>query len=104
MMPHKVQVEQYMGDAAYGDVYRPKAPVRCVVDDTSEMVRATNGDEVLSSTKLRCRLVHEPKFALDSRVTLWPGTSRQRIAYVLRTSAKDSGGMGEGDHLEVMLR
>jgi hypothetical protein len=104
MMPHQVQVEAYQGDSGYGDVYRPKMPVRCAVDDRRTLVRSRSGEEVVSETTIRCRLMHETKFRLDSRVTLWPGTTRQRITYVLQTSARDSGGVGEGDHLEVNLK
>jgi hypothetical protein len=97
-MRHRVSVEPYLGDSAYGPKYGPLvAGVRCFLDQQTRLVRAKDGREVTSSSTFYAALatVAPP----GSRVTLPDGRQTTVIAALRR----DGAGLGTPDHLEVQL-
>lgn len=98
MMPHTVTVEPLTGTGPYGDVYGDPVEVRCLVEDTRQLVRALDGSEVVSQTT-----VYAPSWIdcpPDSKVTLPSG----RVSYAITTSDHDDGGLGGWQHTEVNLK
>lgn len=99
LLVHTVTVETQTGEGAYGDQYGPPVEASCFVDETRQLVRNSAGAEVVSEATIYTTLDKAALFGLDSRVTLPDGT----VAYVLRASRRDDGGMGTPQHLEVAL-
>ncbi|MFI6443824.1 hypothetical protein [Kitasatospora sp. NPDC050543] len=98
LLRHRVTVEPYLGDSAYGPRYGPLvAGVRCLLDQQTRLVRDKTGREVTSSSTFYCQLtVVAPA---GSRVTLPDGRQTTVIAALRR----DGAGLGTPDHLEVQL-
>lgn len=98
MMPHTVTVEPLTGTGPYGDVYGPAQTIRCLVEDTRQLVRALDGSEVVSQTTVYA----PPGLAAppDSKVTLPSG----RVSYVITASGHDDGGLGGWQHTELNLK
>lgn len=98
MMPHTVTVEPLAGTGPYGDVYGDPVEVRCLVEDTRQLVRALDGTEVVSQTT-----VYAPPgidCQPDSKVTLPSG----HVSYVLTVANHDDGGLGGWQHTELNLK
>lgn len=102
---HTVTVETFTGTSGYGaDVFA--APVTlspatgdgCLVDDTSELVRTSETETVLSSTTVYTYPASAPLFVVKSRVTINGVVSR-----VVRANLNDSGPIGLPDHVAVKL-
>lgn len=98
-LQHTVSVEPYEGNSARGPVYGAAVSVRCFLEEKNRMVRAANGNEVVSSATFYCRLdaVDAPP---ESRVTLPSG----RITTVLTQARQDAGTLPLPEHLEVVLQ
>lgn len=98
LLRHRITVEPYLGDSAYGPTYGPAvAGVRCFLDAQTRLVRSPGGDEVTSSSTAYALLglTCPPK----SRVTLPDG----RVTAVIAALERDGGGLGTPDHLEIQL-
>ena len=97
LMRHSVSVEPYKGSGAYGPQYGPAVNVKCFRDDRRQLVRAPNGDEVVSETTIYCRLTEN--IPAESRVTL-----SGRTTTVITVKERSGGGLATPDHLEVVLK
>lgn len=91
---HTISIEPYLGSGAYGAVYGPPVDVVCRVEEGMRMVRASSGDEVVSSAMVFC----DPDVTIptESRVTV-----NGRVTTVLSVSNPSVG--SRLDHLEVAL-
>lgn len=100
MMPHRIIVEAYQGEAGTGPVYAAPVEVKCFRDDKRKLVRNQLGEEVVSETQCFCEpgTVAPPK----SRVQLL-GFS-PRTTFVLAEGTRDGGDMPTPDHVEVALQ
>lgn len=98
LMPHTVSVEPLLGSGPYGDSYGPAVVVQCFREDRRQLVRNSEGDEILSETAVYCRLDQVAKFPIGTRVTY--GT---KVAYVQVVAELDDGGLGAWQHLQVNL-
>ncbi|MFB7908114.1 hypothetical protein ACFC1T_16915 [Kitasatospora sp. NPDC056076] len=97
-MRHRVTVEAYLGDSAYGPRYGPPQPgIRCFLDDQTRLVRAKDGREVTSTSTAYC--LPGAVVPAGSRVTLPSG----RQTTVIATLTRDGGGLPTPDHVEVQL-
>ncbi|MYW03465.1 hypothetical protein [Streptomyces sp. SID3343] len=97
LLRHRVRIEPYIGDSAYGPLYGAELTVRAMVDDTTRIVRSPTGAEVTSSTTVYVRRgVACPP---GSRVTLPSG--RRTVA--ISTADRNGGGLPTPDHQEVSL-
>lgn len=98
---HTTTVERLTGHGAYGPVHAPAADVVGAIDHRRRLVRAADGEQVISETTVR----YPPTTAAippGSRVTL-PATHGGRTAVVIAESRHDTGGQPTPDHLEVAL-
>lgn len=97
MLAHRVTVEAYAGESAYGPRYGAPATVACFLDEQTRVVRAPDGQDVTSTSTLYARpgLVCPP----ESRVTLPDG----RVTRVIARLDRSGGGMPTPDHVEVQL-
>jgi hypothetical protein len=96
-----VTVERFLGQAGSGPRYDTATPVACFVDQGAKLVRAPNGDQVVSSSR-----VFMPSstaaIPLGSRVTL-PAAYGGTRAAVLGVALHLAPGLPVPDHLEVQL-
>lgn len=93
---HTVSVEPFEGESGYGGtIYGAPVDVACFVDETTRMVRATDGSEVVSSSTVYAG--PDAPITNGSRVTLPSGDT----TVVVATSRHDSGPLDLPDHLEA---
>ena len=99
---HTVTVARYLGPGPEGDQYAAAdTGVACFVSEKRSLVRAANGEQVVSETT-----VYFPRTTEDippeSLVTIGaPFTARTTT--VIASSRHDGGGLPTPDHLEVAL-
>lgn len=97
---HTVTVDTYLGQRANGAAWDTDNAVACWVEESTELIRDTDGKEVVSSAKVFAPLDQRSRFATGSKVTLPSG----RVARVLVLSVFDSGSLDLGlDHVEAHL-
>jgi hypothetical protein len=91
-------IETFRGIGAGGrEVYDGPVDIDCIVEDGRKLVRASNGDQVVSETTLYTDLVNAAAFTTDSKVTLPTRTARVILA------KPHAIGDPDVDHLEVVL-
>ena len=97
-LQHRVTVEPYEGNSAYGEVYGAAVVVPCWLEKRVRLVRARDGREVTSTSTFYCRLdaVDAPP---ESRVTLSDG----RTTTVIEAVEGNAGALPLPEHLEVRL-
>ncbi|MFB8241998.1 hypothetical protein ACFC58_36235 [Kitasatospora purpeofusca] len=97
LLRHRVSIEPYEGDGAYGPVYGTPGTVRAFVDAKVREVRSPTGEQVVSSSTAYC----PPGTAAPpgSRVTLPDG----RQTHVIAVYERDGGGLPTPDHTEIQL-
>jgi hypothetical protein len=88
MMRHNVQVENYLGTNAVGEVYGRPYEVPCMLVEQSKMVRNAQGEDVSSSSRYIAAPGHNPPE--NSRVTLDDGVARKVISVTRATWPKMS--------------
>lgn len=96
LLRHRITVEPYQGDSAYGPTYGPPvADVRALVSETVRTVRNREGREVTSTAQI----IAEPGLTCPpgSRITLPSG----RITTVLHTAAHTAPGLPVPQNTEV---
>ena len=99
LLVHSVTVEPLTGRGPYGEQYGPPAEVAGFLSDVRQLVRNVHGDEVISESTFITTLDQAPVFPTDSKVTLPSG----QVAYVIKASRHDDGGLGAPSHLEVSI-
>lgn len=94
---HSVTVEPWVGESGYGTpIYGLPVTVGCWVDETTRMVRATDGQEVVSSATITA-----PPATLapaGTRITLPSG----RATTVITIAHADSGPLDLPNHTEIV--
>lgn len=88
LLPHTIRVEPMLGTGARGEVFGPAQEwKRAYVEDKRQMVVSSDGDDIVSNSFV----VLDPERVLPegSRVTMWPGTVRERAARVIGSSFYD---------------
>lgn len=96
---HEVTVDTYLGSGAHGDVFADTSdPVACMRDDKRQIVRSSDGTEMVSETTLIMRLANAPAFEPGSIVHL-----PHRDATVISAAERRDGGLGAWQHLQVTL-
>ena len=97
---HTVSVDTYLGTRNGVPAWDTDNAVPCWVEETTDLVRDSDGNEVVSSAKVFAGLDQRARFATGSKVTLPSG----RVARVLALSVFDSGPLNLGlDHIEAHL-
>lgn len=98
---HTITIARYTGTGAYGDVWAAPTSEAGMVEDKRRMIRASNGEQVISSTTVYLP-ISTPDVPLGSTVTL-PAVFGTRVATVLAVARHDGGGQPTPDHLELNL-
>jgi hypothetical protein len=91
---HRVTVTPFLGDSAEGPAWgTPVTGVPAVVEQKTRLVvdrrsgSATAGQEVVSTT--RVFLLPENEALPRTRITVWPGTARERTSEVITSAWHD---------------
>ena len=100
---HTVTVQPYLGAGSLGDVWGTAQVVPCFVADGAQLVLNSNGDQVVSQTRVFANSANMPLFANGSKVTLNAGTAAERVARVIVLLNHDSGSLHMGAVLEAQL-
>lgn len=87
--PHKVSIRDLTGSGGMGDTYGQPRTVSAEVLDEQVLVRDTDGQEVVSSTRVTLALPEQ--VPLGSLVTVWPGQPYAREARVLTAAVNPNG-------------
>lgn len=96
---HTVTVTPYLGQGTDGaDLYGTPVTVQGFLEESTRLVRAEDGQEVVSSATFYCPTSNAASFPLDAKVASSTRTSR-----VLTVNVNDSGSLGLPDHLAVSL-
>ncbi|MGE9695918.1 hypothetical protein [Streptomyces sp. CH6] len=84
LLRHRVQVEAYLGDSAYGPRYGPPTEHRALVSESVRTVRDRTGRETTSTAQVITRpgLTCPP----DSRVTLPSGRTTRALTVAHHTA------------------
>jgi hypothetical protein len=96
---HTAQVETWQGAGAYGDVYGPPLVVSCFAEDKIQLVRAKDGQQVVSGSTLYMAAPDGDLFVPDSRVTV-----DGRVSYVLTQNTNDAPGLDLPEHAAITLK
>lgn len=89
-MPHtgKVTYQAKQGEGTYGPVFAdPVTPDRAALDEKQKLVRTGDGRDVMSTARIA--LDPEHVLPLGSKVTLHPGTARERVTTVIVIAEAD---------------
>ncbi|TQJ60483.1 hypothetical protein FBY30_2751 [Arthrobacter sp. SLBN-83] len=95
---HEVTVTTLTGAGAWGDSYSDPVQVKGLVAEGNTLVRAADGNEVVSSTRFTTDTVGPDLFASGSQVTY-----RGKTLDVISVTVADSGPLGLPDHITVNL-
>lgn len=97
--PHTIRVEAYRGAGSTGPVYvQPVTVTPCYCDDKRRLVRASDGDQVISEIT-----VYAPPGTVappGSRIML-PGG---RVTTVITIAARDAAGLPLPKHVEIVCQ
>ena len=96
---HEVTVETWQGSGAYGDVYAAPVTVTCFAENKVLLVRAKDGQQVVSGTQLYMAAADGALFVPDSRVTV-----QGRVSYVITQNVNDAPGLGLPEHAAITLK
>lgn len=97
LLRQTITIEPYTGDGARGPLYGAPVTVRCYLEQKTRVVRAPDGRQVTSTSRLFCD--RGPVVTTESRVTL-PGGRQPRV---LQVADLDTQGLVQIDHLEISL-
>jgi hypothetical protein len=96
---HTATVEPFEGAGAYGDVYGPKVVVACFAEAKRRLVRAKDGEQVVSESTLYMGTADGALFVPDSRVTVGG-----KASYVITQNVNDAPGLDLPEHAAVTLK
>lgn len=85
LLPHTIIIKPFLGEGRNGPVYGPAQTWdRMYIEDKNEVMKSREGDELISQSFV----VTDPErdIPLQSLVTVWVGTPREREAQVLATN------------------
>lgn len=96
LLPHRITIEPYLGDGAYGPIYGPPSlPIRALVAETVRTVRDRTGREVTSTAQVITRPGLD--CPAESRITLPSG----RVTTALHVAAHTAPGLPVPQSTEV---
>jgi len=104
---HTATVETYAGSGAYGDVYNAPVlhsplntpPDGVFAEAKRRLVRAKDGQEVVSETTLYMAPAQGALYVPDSRVTVGG-----KVSYVITQNVNDAPGLDLPEHAAVTLK
>ncbi|MFD4659339.1 hypothetical protein ACFWP2_27340 [Kitasatospora sp. NPDC058444] len=95
LLRHRIVIEPYVGESAYGPVYGPPHDVPALVSEAARLVRAPDGRQVVSSAQVVLDL--DTDVPAGSRITLPTG----RATVPITVSTVDAPGLPVPAHKEV---
>lgn len=105
-LPHRVTIQRFEGDGPEGDVWEdPRADRPAYVEQKSRLVvdrrstSPTSGQEITSTTFVV--LLLDDDCQPRTRVTVWPGTPRERRSEVISSEYFEY--RGTPSHVELYL-
>ncbi len=96
---HTAQVETWVGTGAYGILYASPVTVVCFAEDKIRLVRAKDGEQVVSGSTLYMAVTDGALFPPDSRVTV-----DGRVSYVITQNTNDAPGLNLPEHAAITLK
>ncbi|MFJ5883463.1 hypothetical protein [Kitasatospora cineracea] len=96
LLRHRVSVEPYLGDSAYGPTYGPAIELPALVSESTKLVRAPDGRQVVSSAQVL--LAPGADVPTGSHLTLPSG----RTTVPISVATLDAPGLPVPAHTEVM--
>lgn len=96
-VPTTVSVQTYLGSGARGDKFAAAEDVEMFISEGNQLVRAVNGDQTVSATRLFNDLTFAEKFPPGSKVTV-NGRPTTVISLVRART-----GIPDVDHVRVVL-
>lgn len=98
LLVHRITVEPFLGDTAYGPSYGPPVTgIRAFVDQQTRRVTDPSGTEVVSGSTALCPLATVAP--AQSRVTLADGS----VTRVINAKPRSAPGLPVPQHLELQL-
>ncbi|APD18541.1 head-to-tail stopper [Streptomyces phage Picard] len=96
LLRHRVRIEPYDGDSAYGPTYRDPVEVRALVAEANKVTRDRQGVEVTSTAQI----IAEPGLDCppESRITL----PSSRVTRAISVAQHTAPGLPTPDCAEVM--
>ena len=106
-LPHRVVITAHLGDGAEGDIWgAPMNDIPAYVEQKTRLrvdrrsTSPTSGQEITSTTTIV--LLPEHDVAPRTKVTVWPGTPRERTSEVV-DSALGMYDQRTPNHVEIYL-
>lgn len=101
-------VETWQGTSGVGDVFATAVVVECFIEDARKLVRAKDGQQVISESTLYAPITYAGIFTSNSRITVLTDADGDeitptRLTRVIQERARDGGSLDLPDHLEVTL-
>lgn len=96
---HTITVETHEGHDSNGPIYSAPVTVPCFVDDSTKLVAAPTGDQVVSQSTVFADSSYAPLFVAESRLTV-----NGRATRVITVNNYTSGPLGLPDHVEVAVQ
>lgn len=96
---HTATVETFQGAGAYGDVYAAPVTVSCFAEAKRRLVRAKDGEQVVSESSLYMSVADGAGFVPDSKVTV-----QGKVSYVITQNINDAPGLDLPEHAVVTLK
>lgn len=96
---HTASVETFEGAGAYGDVYGAPVVVACFAEAKRRLVRAKDGEQVVSESTLYMGTADGALFVPDSRVTVGG-----KVSYVITQNVNDAPGLDLPEHAAITLK
>ncbi len=93
-LPHKglVSYRPKLGEGTYGPQYGdPVVPKRAAIDDKRKLIRAADGRELMSQSRIALDLEH--LMPVGSLVTIWRGRANERETTALVVAVADWPGL-----------
>lgn len=97
-----ILVERFTGTGARGDVYATGVTINGAVDDTTKLVRGSDGQRVLSSSRIAFP-AGTAAIPAGSRVTL-PATFGDNRRTIVLAASVGVTGLPTPDHVELALQ
>lgn len=95
LLGHRITVEPFLGTNADGPAYGPPVEHRCLISDRRQLVRATDGRELVARHSIH--LAAGTDIPLESRATV-----RGREVTVVSVQVRDGGGLNTPDHVLIL--
>lgn len=99
LLRHTITVEAFTGDGPFGPTFGPPVPVRCLLDESTQLARSGGVDQVTANATAYAPVPAAEQVPVGSRVTLPSG----RVTTVTAAAVHTGGGLPTPDHVQITL-